>query len=510
MLSCRSHFVFVRGWFGVALINVVDLTFAHEGSYDNVFENVSFQIDSNWKLGFVGRNGRGKTTFLNLLLGRYEYAGLISSNIEFEYFPFEVEDKQELTVNIVKQRIPEVADWEIKKELAKLQVENDRLYCPFELLSGGEQVKILLVVLFLKKDRFLLIDEPTNHLDMQARKIVGEYLNSKSGYILVSHDRDFLDRCVDHILAINKINIELQRGNFSSWFENKKRLDQFEKEQNEKLLKEINRFKIAASKTANWSDKVEQTKNIGRSSSGIKLDKGYVGHQSAKMMKRSKVLETRQQTAMKEKSKLLKNIEATDSLKLTCLKYHQHNLVRLREVSLFYGSKSVTQAVSFEINQGDRIALCGQNGSGKSSIIKLIINPDEVTFGGEFHKASELKVSYLPQNIENLRGSLDDFIRQNETNESLFNAILRKLDFKREQLKKDIANFSAGQRKKILLAQSLCESSHLFLWDEPLNYIDLFSRFQIEELLLRYKPTIMFVEHDKAFAQNIATKVVEL
>jgi len=244
----------------MSLINVTNLTFAYDGSYDNLFENVSFQIDTDRKLGFTGRNGRGKTTFLNLLLGKYEYRGNISANVSFDYFPFDVVNKENNTFDVISDISPDFLNWKIMRELSLLEVSEDILYRPFNSLSFGEQTKVLLATLFLKENSFFLIDEPTNHLDMNARELVSDYLNTKSGFILVSHDRAFLDNCIDHILSINKTNIDIQKGNFSSWWENKKRQDNFEFEENEKLREGISRLSESAKRTSNWSHEVEKTK----------------------------------------------------------------------------------------------------------------------------------------------------------------------------------------------------------------------------------------------------------
>jgi len=492
----------------MSLINVTNLTFAYDGSFDNIFENVSFQIDTDWKLGFTGRNGRGKTTFLNLLLGKYEYSGNISANVRFEYFPFLVENKKNNTVDVINDIIPDRVEWELLRELSLLKVSRDVLYRPFESLSNGEQTKVLLAALFLKENHFLLIDEPTNHLDMNARKLVSDYLNTKSGFILVSHDRSFLDNCVDHILSINKTNIEIQKGNFSYWWENKKRQDNFELAENEKLRKDIKRLSESAKRTSNWSHEVEKTKN-GTTNSGSKVDKGYIGHKAAKMMKRSKAIEQRQQSAIDERAKLLRNVENHDSLKISQLAYHKNQLAELVNVSIFYGEKMVCKDISFTIGQGERIALSGKNGSGKSSIIKLICGKN-INYTGTFRKASQLKISCVSQDTTHLLGNLTEYARSNEIDESLFKSILRKLDFSRVQFEKDMSAFSGGQKKKVLIAKSLCEKAHLHIWDEPLNFIDIISRMQIEELLLEYSPTILFVEHDSEFCKNIATKIIEL
>ncbi|WP_438492659.1 Lsa family ABC-F type ribosomal protection protein [Paenibacillus sp. IHBB 3054] len=492
----------------MSLINVANLTFAYEGSYDNIFENVSFQIDTDWKLGFTGRNGRGKTTFLSLLLGKYEYSGTISAKVDFDYFPFPVENKENNTLDVISDIYPDYIHWKLMRELSLLKVSEDVLYRPFDSLSNGEQTKVLLAALFIKENSFLLIDEPTNHLDLNARKLVSAYLNTKSGFILVSHDRSFLDNCVDHILSINKTNIEIQKGNFSAWWENKRRQDHFELAENEKLRRDIKRLSDSSKRTGNWSHEVEKTKN-GTRNSGSKLDKGYVGHKAAKMMKRSKAIEQRQQSAIAEKSKLLKNIENSDSLEISQLDYHKNELVELEHVSIQYGEKIVCADISFSIEQGERIALSGINGSGKSSIIKLICG-EELDYTGTLRKDSQLTISYVSQDTSHLQGNLTDYARSNGIDESLFKSILRKLDFSRVQFEKDISAFSGGQKKKVLIAKSLSEKVHLHIWDEPLNFIDIISRMQIEELLLEYTPTILFVEHDSEFCNNIATKIIPL
>lgn len=492
----------------MSLIKVTNLTFAYDGSYDNIFENVNFQLDTDWKLGLTGRNGRGKTTLLQLLLGNYEYSGTISAGVAFEYFPYPVAEKAHHTLDVVESIYPDYELWQLMRELTLLKVADDVLYRPFESLSNGEQTKVLLAAMFLKENSFLLIDEPTNHLDMHARKLVSDYLRTKRGFILVSHDRAFLDNCVDHILSINKTDIDVQKGDFSAWWENKMRQDRFELAENEKLQKDIKRLSEAAKRTSNWSHEVEKTKN-GTLNSGSKVDKGYVGHKAAKMMKRSKSLEQRQQSAIDDKSRLLKNIESSENLKISQLAYHKNVMAELEHVSIFYGEQQACSDVSFTVNQGERIALTGPNGSGKSSILKLI-RGEALAFIGTFRKGSQLKVSYVSQDTSQLQGNLSDYARRHDIDESLFKAILRKLDFSRLQFEKDMASFSGGQKKKVLIARSLCERAHLHIWDEPLNFIDVISRMQIEELLLEHSPTLLFVEHDSEFCNNIATQFVEL
>ena len=173
-------------------VNVTNLTFAYEGSFDNIFEDVSFSIDTDWKLGFIGRNGKGKTTFLRLLTGGYAYQGAINASAVFDSFPYAVSETQRKlpASSFLEELKADCEEWRVICELAQLGEDAEILYRPYETLSFGEQTKILLAVLFSGENDFLLIDEPTNHLDQNARETVKKYLSSKKGYILVSHDRD--------------------------------------------------------------------------------------------------------------------------------------------------------------------------------------------------------------------------------------------------------------------------------------------------------------------------------
>ncbi|MDR2443813.1 MAG: Lsa family ABC-F type ribosomal protection protein, partial [Deltaproteobacteria bacterium] len=196
-------------------------------------------------------------------------------------------------------------------------------------LSPGERAKVLLAALFAGDDRFLLIDEPTNHMDAQGRRQLGRYLSGKKGFILVSHDREILDASTDHTLSINRADITLTRGNVSVWLDRQAKEEQYERELNERLQKEARQLQKAARQAADWSDRLEKTKTgFGP------VDRGYIGHKSAKMMKRAKAAENRRQKALEEKETLLKNAESSDPLKMRPLKWHSEKLLDVRGLSL--------------------------------------------------------------------------------------------------------------------------------------------------------------------------------
>ena len=322
--------------------------------------------------------------------------------------------------------------------------------------------------------------------------------------MLSTNDRCFLDGCVDHILSINRATIEVQSGNFSTWFANFQRQQEFELAQNEKLKKSIDNMKKAAQRTSVWSDRMEASK-YGNGP----VDRGYIGHKSAKMMKRSKAIEVRQQRAVEEKSRLLKNLETAENLKITPLPYFSDTLVSFSDVAPVFEGRNICRPLSFEIKQGERLVLEGKNGSGKTSLLKLLMG-QKIEHHGTIAVGSGIKLSYVPQDTSTLQGSLSAFAEANHIEESLFKAILRKMDFSRMQFDKNMEDFSAGQKKKVLIAKSLCEQAHLYVWDEPLNYMDIYSRMQIENLIKEFSPAMIFVEHDLAFRDAIATKVVSL
>lgn len=510
----------------MAQIRVTNLSFTYEGSFDAVLEDVNFNIDTDWKLGMIGRNGKGKTTLLNLFLGKYEYEGSISHSERFDYFPYEYDDEDldKTADELISKWKPQAENWQVLIQMNQIGMDPECLYRPFGTLSFGERTRVMLAALFAAEGEFLLVDEPTNHLDSEAREIVKGYLSKKKGFILVSHDRDLLDAVCDHVLVLNRKTIEVQAGNFSSWWENKEKADAFAKAENEKHLKEIGKLKASAERAERWAEKNEATK-IGfdptKEHDRCMDTRAYIGAKTKKMQSRVKSFENRIDREIEEKEGLLQDIEKDISLKVMPLKHHKEVLISARDLSLKYedSDKPLFEGMRFQIKQGDRIVLKGDNGCGKSSIIKAILlkaNPSEEIKGtekllvnGTLDVASGLKISYINQDTSFLEGTLKDYCKARDYDESLFLAILNQLDFSRTQFVKNMEDFSEGQKKKVLIASSLLTSAHLYIWDEPLNYIDVFSRMQIEKLILDFKPTMLIVEHDVRFQEKVATEIVE-
>ena len=504
-------------------IKISNLTFAYEGGYENIFENVNLSLDTDWRTGLIGRNGRGKTTLLRLISGRLKegssYEGSIISPESWGYFPFEIgEDEIKTnTLELLERHCEDLEYWKLCVELSELSMDAGLLERDFDKLSKGEQTRVMLAALFSVDDSFLLIDEPTNHLDMEGRRILGEYLQKKRGFILVSHDRSLLNLCTDHIISLNPSEIEVVKGNFDSWYKNKSDRDKAELDENLRLKKDIKRLSESARRAGAWSDKVEKTKS-GTRISGVKADKGHIGHMAAKAMKRAKNIESRKLRAIEEKRGLLKNIENSEELKLMPLKFHKERLLEFRDAAVGYSinqgaggekPKAVVKDLSFSLMRGEKAAIKGRNGSGKSSVIRLILGEEgPMLLSGSFQMAAGVKISYVPQDTEHLRGLPESVIEGTDIDRTLFFSVLRKLDFGREDLMRDMRELSSGQRKKVMLAKSLAEKAHLYIWDEPLNYIDIFSRIAIENMLKETDMTMIFIEHDSSFVENVSSKIL--
>lgn len=493
-------------------IEIKNLTFGFDVQTTNLFEQTNLTIQSEWKLGLIGRNGRGKTTLLKLLMGEYTYSGKIEHQLNFTYFPQKVQDKTQLTYYVL-QELSDFEQWKIERELNLLQVDSDILWRPFHSLSGGEQTKVLLALLFVDDVNYPLIDEPTNHLDVMARQQVAAYLKAKKqGFIVVSHDRSFVDEVVDHVLSIEKSQLVLYQGDFSVYEEQKGLRDQFEQKQNVKLKKEIGRLKQTAAEKAEWSRGRERDKlgSPNKPGSGAIYDTGAIGARAARMMKRSKAIVKRMEDQATEKEKLLKDMEYIEPLSMNYQVTHRKKLLTVQELQLSYGERKLFSPLTFDINQGDRLAIQGPNGSGKSSVIQHLLGIFQGEVTGEVIQPQGVTISYVRQNYEDNRGTLQEFAEEHHLSYQELLNNLWKLGVERKVFQNRIEEMSMGQRKRVELAKSLATPAELFIWDEPLNYLDVFNHKQLDEVIQLVQPTMLIVEHDRTFLNKVATKIIPL
>ncbi|MFC4356265.1 ribosomal protection-like ABC-F family protein [Chryseomicrobium palamuruense] len=480
-------------------IELKHVTFTYDLLDTPLFQGVSLTLDTSWRLGLVGRNGRGKTTLLKLFMQQLAYEGDIFTDNEFVYFPLPIANP-ELPVYLAIDAVFPTEQWKLERECQLLGMDKGILWQPFSQLSGGEQTRVMLAALFCEENRFALLDEPTNHLDGNGRSQLATYLQKKRGYIVVSHDRHFLDSVIDHVLAIERSQVVLYHANFSTYEAQKAHQDHFELDQNHALKSEITRIEKSAREKFNWG--LEREKPSGNDPFGNAVAK--------RMMKRGKAIEKRNNAKTEEKKKLLKNIEKIDDLTIQVLTSHRNPVMRVKDFTASYGNTPLFEPVSFELYQGEQLALVGPNGSGKTTLMNHFQTKDARTYQtGEIIMPQGLSISHVTQTATH-SGTLDAFADTHGIDYTLFLNNLRILGFTRDVFQVPIEAMSEGQKKKVEFAKSLGTSAELYLWDEPLNYLDIYNQQPIEKMIATYHPTLLFIEHDLAFVERVATRVVEL
>lgn len=494
-------------------IKISNLSFKYSDSIENIFNNLNLDLDSSWKLGLVGRNGRGKTTFLNLLQGKLQGTGAIQSKLEFNYFPLNVKNKEQLTLYALEEHV-QFDQWELERELNLMQVDTNLIWQPFNTLSGGEQTKVLLALSFINKDAFPLIDEPTNHLDEKSRIQVVRYLQKHSqGYIVVSHDRDFLNQITNHILAIEHTEIHLYQGNYASYEDTKEKRDKFNQEKNEKLRGQIKALNESRQRIKGYSLQSENNKKASAHKNEIHADinKGFFGHKAAKIMKRSKNIERRMDKDIQDRKGLMTNVESVPELEMNFQPNYNSTLLETRHLDLKVKDKKLFKDLNLIIRNRGIVSLEGKNGAGKSTFLKSILNKStDVTYQGILNLTNGLRVSYLPQDFVEYSGTLAEFSQKEHLSYEKILNVLRKMGFPRSSFETRIEEMSIGQQKRVSIAKSLVEEADFYLWDEPANYLDVFNQDQLIDVLRKTKPAMLLVEHDEYFISQVASKRIEL
>jgi len=478
-------------------IQIENVSFKYDSMVNNLFDSLNLKIDESWKLGLIGRNGRGKTTLLKIIQGKLPYQGKITSNLKFYYYPQTIVDNKVPTRKIVEELsgLSEYDLWKMEIELEKLQVDVNVLQQQFQVLSPGEQTKVLLAILFLNNDGFQLLDEPTNHLDIEGRKVVSNYLKNKKGFIVISHDKSFLNPILDHVISINRNDVTVYKGNFDTWQKAMNQQTNLESSQKNQLKNDIRRLHETAVKRKSWAQKSDEQNpdSTGR-----------------KMMKKSQTIVKRVDSEITEKRSLLRNIEIEAPLKLNYVElFRPKILLEINNLELIHGVIE-TPPVSLKVKPNQVVALIGKNGIGKSTILRQILNvPQSFTQRGQIHLAKNLKISYLQQNNE-LFGSIRQLAVNKKIEPEMVYSNLRKLGFERYLFDQPVEKMSQGQRRKVALAMSLSEEANIYFWDEPLNYLDVITRQQIIEAIKKQHPTMLLIDHDQDLIESVATQKVIL
>ena len=526
-----------------------NVSFFYETPYQEVFSDLSTLIDMNWRCGLIGRNGQGKSTFLGLVNGVLApssgslevqrpscmYPAIVNDNLtcmevmldavapyrlwEAEMELLLAQDSQEaLDRYSYIQDLYQLSGGYgiragIEQESQNLTLKPHLLNRTFSTLSGGERTRALIAALFAMDSNYPLIDEPTNHLDLRGRAQISEYLAHQSGYLLVSHDRTLLDQSIDHVISINRSDITVSKGNYSSWKAHFDEVEKHELRTRRNIEKDVKQLRNAAAQRRAGASAREADKYHGSGKKPLPsdrgADKGFVGHQASKQMKRALGIEQRMNNELEKKEDLLKNKEKERVVVIETEKGANRPLVILNNVRVDIEGRTILDDVALSLEQGERLAITGPNGCGKSTLLDVIAGDTEPNVG-VCVKSPKLSISRGYQRPLWQQGSLRELIEGVGIDETRYRQILGTVGVSGDIFDRPLETYSKGQLKKVDLCRSLVDPAAVLVWDEPMNYIDVFSREQIEAAILAFRPTMIFVEHDQYFIDRVATRVMTL
>lgn len=429
------------------------------------------------KVGLIGDNGTGKTTFLRILSSLdTDYAGRVQMNDEISYLLNNLEDE----LDFISQR--------------RFQQNCSS--------SPGEQQRLKLEHLLVDNKAFLLIDEPTSHLDIKQRKLLAKRLYSRNkGFILVSHDRDFINQTCTKIFELVNGKIEVYSGDYSFYLcEREKRYKCAEREY-ENYVKEKKRLLQVANAIKQQSAKVKTTpKRMGNSEA--RLHK-MGGQQNKKKLDKQVKATLERVNQLEVKSKPYQNA----AIKLNMderEKIHSKVLIRAENLNKSFDSKVIFKNVNFAIDNTNKVALLGDNGSGKTTLLNMILN-------GETWTHPNLRIGYYSQLGETLdytKTILDNVLPYSIYDQSMTRIILARLGFKTNDVFKQVNVLSDGEKAKVKLAKLLTGNFNYLVMDEPTNFLDIRAIEALEELLQGYDRPLLFVTHDVSFINNIADSLL--
>lgn len=497
----------------------------------NILNGLSFEVFEGERVGILGKNGAGKTTVFRLIAGEItpdegtvhiaqgRRVGLIS---QIPVYPpgFTTEDvlrSAHARLDKLSARMKELekemaggaadekllreydsllarfeayggydADTDINKVAAGLEISEGMRAQLFDSLSGGEKTRVNLARLILERTDILLLDEPTNHLDLRATEWLEEYLLRFKGTVLIiSHDRFFLDRTVNRIIEIVDGRAEFYSGNYSFYVVEKQRRFEEQLKKYEQEQKEIKRLTEAADRLQQW------------------------GTGNERLMRKSHAIRSRIERIEKtERPRVERKLKARFDTK----EFHGDEVLVIKGLSKSFGDRKLFAEVELLVRGGERIALIGDNGTGKTTFLKLLVG-EETPDKGYIKKGPSVKVAYLPQVIRFKNPSLsvlDTMLFEDNITPQEARDRLAAFKFTGEDVFKPVSVLSGGEQSRLRLCSLMRNEINLLILDEPTNHLDIQSREWIEETLEEYEGTLLFVSHDRYFINRFATRIWEL
>ena len=437
------------------------------------------------KIGLVGVNGSGKTTLLNIICGKESYeAGNVFLDVNYSY------------INQLEEEV-HIEESKISKEL-KLPNE----YTSF--LSGGEKVKARVAKALNNSSRIIIADEPTSNLDVKSIKYLEDKFNRFNGAILlVSHDRDFLDNICNKIIEIDESKVTMFNGNYSSYLKQKKELDNRESFEYNQYIKEKRRLEEAIVIKTSLKDGIKKTpKRFGNSEA--RLHK--MGNQSAKknMDNSIKAIKTRIEK-LEEKDKPKENIVIKIDI-AEGNEFYSNYPIEIKDINISFENKLILRNASFKLKKNKRVALIGENGCGKTTLLKAIIDNNK---GVKI--ANRVKIGYFQQDLMILNEDttiLDNILESSSEKETFIRIVLSRFLFRKNDVYKKVSVLSGGEKVRVALCKILLSDNNLLILDEPTNYLDIQSMEALEEALKNSNKTMIIVSHDRRFISNVCNEIL--
>ena len=501
-----------------------------------VLESVSFEVHKGERIGLVGRNGSGKSTILEIISGKEEIDGgtlSIRKGAKVGYlkqipsFPEEYTGRDALNTAFIEINKLEVdiGDLEKKmsnsseKELEKvfkqysevqqiyetlggydkeeklnkvsqgLKLNEDILNKPFSILSGGEKTTVMLGKILLENPDILLLDEPTNHLDMESLEWLEGYIKQYSGtVIIVSHDRYFLDKAVTSIVELEDNKSTTYQGNYSAYI----------KKKDEDLLLQYQEYRDQQKKIDQMEKSIKNLRDWA-----LRGDNGKFFRRAASMQKRLDKMDKVHKPNLNKKSM---------NLNLILEERSGEEVIKVKEATKTFGDKELFVNGEFNVTYGEKVALIGSNGCGKSTFLKILLGYEDID-SGIIKLGESVRATYLSQNIEfnNDNATILECFREDiQILEGKAREYLARFMFLGESVYKKVGSLSGGEKTRLMLSKLLFKDVNLLILDEPTNHLDIDSIETLEEALEDFQGTIFFISHDRYFINKIGRRIVEL
>ena len=502
---------------------------------ENILKDLNLQITKGERVGIVGENGSGKTTIFKIIAGiefidngrvfiskdsKIGYLDqvpnyLSNSNVkDILNLAFREENEKRIELRNLEnkmnslngeelekvleeygelqQKFELIGGYEIEEKLSKVTIGlglNDKIMnSKFETLSGGEKTTVLLGKILLESPDILLLDEPTNHLDMDSINWLENYISSYNGtVVIISHDRYFLDKVVTKTVEIIDGEANLYHGNYSYFMEEKDRIFEEEVKKFENQQKEIKSMEESIKRMKEWAARGDNQNMFRRAFS---------------MEKRLEKIEKLNKP--KKESNMKLNFEINNR--------SGNEVLNIKNISKKYESKLLFENLNMNVKFGDKVSIIGKNGTGKTTILKMILG-EETPDLGEIKVGSNVKIGYLEQNIifdDENKNILDTFRYDFLFSEEKARGILAKFLFFGEEVFKKVKDLSGGERARLRLCQLMYKDINTLILDEPTNHLDILSREMLENNLTEFNGTLIFISHDRYFINKLSNTIFEL